>query len=196
MIPTNLDRIAQEVGGKLRGSSAAAIDRICTDSRGASPGALFVALQGQQADGHKFLADALRNGATAALVAKDRVAGTALDTAWPLIAVDDPLRGLQALARWHRQEYFARVLAITGSNGKTIVKDALKSLLAGRQGLASPGSYNSQLGLPLAVLSAERPEALAILEVGISAPGEMTPLEEIARPTYGILTNIGLAHFA
>ena len=103
---------------------------------------------------------------------------------------------LQALARWHRREYFQRVLAITGSNGKTIVKDALKSLLVGRQVLASPGSYNSQLGLPLAVLSAEKPEPLAILEVGISAPGEMAVLEEIARPDYGILTNIGLAHVA
>jgi alanine racemase len=197
MIPTKLDRIAHEVGGELRGaSSAPVVDRICTDSRGAAPGALFVALQGQQTDGHRFLQDAFRNGASAALVEKDRLSSVALEPGWPVIVVADPLRGLQALARWHRQEYFARVLAITGSNGKTIVKDALKSLLAGRQVFASPGSYNSQLGLPLAVLSAEKPERLAVLEVGISAPGEMRPLEEIAQPSYGILTNIGLAHFA
>ncbi|HET8892128.1 MAG TPA: alanine racemase [Candidatus Angelobacter sp.] len=197
MIPTKLERIAQEIAGELRGaSSALVIDRICTDSRGAAPGALFVALKGLQTDGHRFLADTFRNGATAALIAQDRSAGSALDPAWPLIVVTDPMRALQALARWHRREYFQRVLAITGSNGKTIVKDALKSLLSGRQALASPGSYNSQLGLPLAVLSAERPEPLAILEVGISAPGEMAALEEIARPDYGILTNIGLAHVA
>ena len=208
MIPTKLERIAHEIDGELRGASSAAlvsvssqIDRICTDSRGAAPGALFVALKGQQADGHRFLADAFRNGASAALVekeklAQDHAAGVALDPTWPIIVVADSLRGLQALARWHRREYFQRVLAITGSNGKTIVKDALKALLAGRHVLASPGSYNSQLGLPLAVLSAEKPEPLAILEVGISAPGEMAVLEEIARPDYGILTNIGLAHFA
>ncbi|HVG91177.1 MAG TPA: alanine racemase, partial [Alphaproteobacteria bacterium] len=197
MIPTKLERIAHEIGGELRGaSSSLVIDRVCPDSRGAAPGGLFVALKGQQTDGHRFLADAFRNGATAALVAQDRLAGTALDATWPLIVVADPLRGLQALARWHRREYFQRVLAITGSNGKTIVKDALKTLLAGRQVLASPGSYNSQLGLPLAVLSAEKPEPLAILEVGISAPGEMAVLEEIARPDYGIFTNIGLAHVA
>jgi alanine racemase len=197
LIPTKLEHIAHEIGGELRcASPAPVIDRICTDSRGAAPGALFVALKGQQTDGHRFLADAFRNGASAALIAQDRVAGAALDPAWPLIVVPDPLRALQALARWHRREYFQRVLAITGSNGKTIVKDALKSLLAGRQVLASPGSYNSQLGLPLAVLSAEKPEPLAILEVGISAPGEMAALEEIARPDYGILTNIGLAHVA
>jgi UDP-N-acetylmuramyl pentapeptide synthase len=169
LIPTTLERIAHETGGELRGaSSSLVIDRICTDSRGAAPGALFVALKGQQTDGHRFLADAFRNGASAALVekeklAQDRLVGSALDPAWPMIVVPDPLRGLQALARWHRQGYFQRVLAITGSNGKTIVKDALKSLLAGRQVLASPGSYNSQLGLPLAVLSAEKPEQLDIL---------------------------------
>ncbi|MGZ4878970.1 MAG: Mur ligase family protein, partial [Candidatus Angelobacter sp.] len=195
MIPTKLERIANEIGGELRGaSSPLPIDRVCTDSRGAAPGALFIALKGQHSDGHRFLTDAFRNGASAAVVAKDNVAGLIVENTWPLVVVPDPLPGLQALARWHRREYFQRVLAITGSNGKTIVKDALKSLLAGRQILASPGSYNSQLGLPLAVLSAEKPEPLAILEVGISAPGEMAVLEEIARPDYGILTNIGLAH--
>ena len=199
MIPTKLDRIAHEIGGELRGPAPASsliIDRVCTDSRGAAPGALFLALKGQQTDGHRFLADAFRNGASAALIAQDWLAGGGLEAAWPVIVVPDPLRGLQALARWHRREYVERVLAITGSNGKTIVKDAFKALLAGRPALASPGSYNSQLGLPLAVLSAERGEALAILEVGISAPGEMAVLEEIARPDYGILTNIGLAHVA
>ncbi|MGZ4830930.1 MAG: Mur ligase domain-containing protein, partial [Candidatus Angelobacter sp.] len=131
MIPTKLERIAHEIGGELRDASSApvavssiTIDRICTDSRGAAPGALFVALKGQQTDGHRFLADAFRNGASAALIAQDRSAGLALDPAWPVIVVPDPLRGLQALARWHRREYFQRVLAITGSNGKTIVKDA------------------------------------------------------------------------
>ena len=196
MIPTRLDRIAKEIGGTLHGAPSLVIDRVFTDSRDASPGALFVALRGQRTDGHRFLSDAFRNGATAALMAQDQQSGLPLDPAWSLVAVPDPLRGLQALARWHRDEYFERVLAITGSNGKTIVKDALKTLLAGRQVLASPGSYNSQLGLPLAVLAAEKPEPLAILEAGISEPGEMTRLEEIARPSYGILTNIGLAHFA
>jgi alanine racemase len=197
LIPTKLERIAHEIDAELRGYSASlVIDRICTDSRGAAPGALFVALKGQQTDGHRFVGDAFRNGASAALMARDGLADVQINGKWPLIVVPDPLNGLQALARWHRREYFQRVLAITGSNGKTIVKDALKSLLAGRQVHASPGSYNSQLGLPLAVLSAEKPEPLAILEVGISAPGEMAVLEEIARPDYGILTNIGLAHVA
>lgn len=197
MIPTKLDRIASEVEGTLlRPSPDLRIERIAIDSRGASPASLFVALKGENTDGHRFVVDAFRNGASAAMIAQTAVASLALNPDWPVIAVRDPLRAMQALARWQRREFFKAVVAITGSNGKTVVKDALKALLAGRRVLASPGSYNSQLGLPLAVLSAEQPEDLAILEVGISAPGEMAALEQIAAPDYGILTNIGMAHFA
>lgn len=197
MIPTKLDRIAQEIRGKLlRPAPDVLIERICTDSRGASPGSLFVALKGEHTDGHRFLADSFRNGASAAMIAENSISQLTLEPQWPVVAVADPLHGLQALAAWQRREFLGKVLAITGSNGKTIVKDALKALLAGRRILASPGSYNSRLGLPLAVLSAQQPEALAILEVGISAPGEMASLEQIVAPDFGILTNIGMAHFA
>jgi alanine racemase len=199
LIPTRLDQIAHEIGGTLRGRVEAAgmIEQICIDSRGASPGALFVALHGEHTDGHRFVADAFRNGATAAIVAAARI--DSLPEAqpdWPLIAVGSPLRALQLLARWYRRETIGKVLAITGSNGKTIVKDALTSLLASQRIIASPGSYNSQLGLPLAVLSADRKAPLAVFEAGISQPGEMAALEEIVAPSYGILTNIGMAHIA
>jgi UDP-N-acetylmuramyl pentapeptide synthase len=164
LIPIQLDQLAKITDGELRnGSSGLVIDRISTDSRGASPGAIFVALRGEHSDGHNFLDDAFRNGASAALISREY----SNLVNHPVIAVPDALRALQNLARWHRREYIKDVLAITGSNGKTIVKDALKALLAGRRVLASPGSYNSQLGLPLAILGAERPETLAILEVGI-----------------------------
>ena len=197
MIPTRLDRIAQEVAGNLLcRAPVGVIDRICIDSRGASPNALFIALKGQHTDGHHFLQDAFRNGAAAAIVSNTIVGTIELDPGWPLIVVDSPLRALQALAKWYRREAIDKVLAITGSNGKTIVKDALKALLASRRIVASPGSYNSQLGLPLAVLSSEKRVPLAVLEAGISEPGEMAALEEIASPDYGILTNIGMAHFA
>ena len=190
--------MAREAGGELRASGAGSLtlDRIAIDSRGAAPGALFVALQGAQTDGHRFVADAFRNGATAAMVAADKVRYLQVDPAWPLLIVANTVSGLQGLASAHRREYFDKAIAITGSNGKTIVKDALRTLLAGREFLASPGSYNSQLGLPLAVLSAEKPEPLAILEVGVSQPGDMLPLKEIVMPDYGILTNIGMAHLA
>ncbi len=198
LIATQLERVTRQAKGELRPAAAAQIiiDRIVIDSRGAVPGALFVALEGQHTDGHCFLADAFRNGASAALVSEEKIRGAELDPAWRLIVVPNTLRALQWLAQWHRREHLKKVLAITGSNGKTIIKDALRTLLAGREFLASPGSYNSQLGLPLAILSAEKPEPLAILEVGVSQPGDMATLKEIAAPDYGILTNIGLAHFA
>ena len=198
MIPTRLEQVAREAGGELRPANAgsAMIDRVAIDSRGAAPGSLFVALQGTQTDGHRFLADAFRNGAAAALVAYSEVGDLQPESGRAVIVVENTLRALQQLAVSHRREHFRKVLAITGSNGKTIVKDALRTLLAGREFLASPGSYNSQLGLPLAVLSAEHPEPLAILEVGVSQPGDMATLKTIAAPDFGILTNIGLAHFA
>jgi alanine racemase len=197
LIPDSIERLAQEASGELRGvSGSITLDRIATDSRGAAPGSLFVALKGEHSDGHLYLGDAFRNGTAAAMVARSALDSVTVDPQWPLIVVADPLRALQAIARRQRREYFGKVLAITGSNGKTIVKDALRSLLAGRRVLASPGSYNGQLGLPLAILSAEQPQDVAILEVGISAPGDMASLQEIAAPDYGILTNIGLAHFA
>jgi Alr-MurF fusion protein len=193
LIPTHLDQIAKITGGELRGDHAGTlVDRVCTDSRGASPGALFVALRGEHSNGHLFVSDAFRNGASAALISDH----SALPADQPAIVVPDTLRALQSLAGWHRREYIRDVLAITGSNGKTVVKDALKALLASRQVLASPGSYNSQLGLPLAILAAERPEDLAILEIGISARGEMAAMKEMAAPNFGILTNIGMAHFS
>jgi alanine racemase len=197
VIPVDLDRIVREVDGEFHGKKLARpIDRICIDSRGAAPGSLFVALRGQRTDGHRFLRDAFRNGAAAALVGRTEIRSIELDPEWALISVPSPLEGLQSLARWYRRTFIEKVVAITGSNGKTVVKDALAALMADRPVHVSPGSYNSKLGLPLAVLSSERASALAVLEAGVSEPGEMEILESIARPDYGILTNIGMAHLS
>jgi alanine racemase/UDP-N-acetylmuramoyl-tripeptide--D-alanyl-D-alanine ligase len=185
------------VRGEQRGARPTdRISQICIDSRGAAPGSLFVALRGENTDGHHFLHDAFRNKATAALVSDPEREIADRDPDWPLIVVPSPLQALQELAAWYRRRYIDKTIVITGSNGKTIVKDALAVLLASRNVHASPGSYNSKLGLPLAVLSSERESELTVLEAGVSAPGEMTILEGIAKPDYGILTNIGLAHFA
>jgi UDP-N-acetylmuramyl pentapeptide synthase len=107
LIPTKLDRLTREVeGALLRPSPDLTIERIAIDSRGASPGSLFVALEGENTDGHRFLADAFRNGASAAMIARSAVAGLALEPTWPVVAVADPLRALQALARWQRHSFW------------------------------------------------------------------------------------------
>ena len=185
------------LAGKLLGSAhGRRVEQVCIDSRCVSPNTLFVALKGKRADGHQFLGNAFRNGAVAAIVADTTIATMLVDPSWVLIAVPSPLRALQQLARWYRREEIGKVVAITGSNGKTVVKDALAAIFAGKKIMASPGSYNSQLGLPLAILSADHRVDLAFLEAGTSEPGEMEVLQDIASPDYGILTNIGMAHIA
>ncbi|MFH1468563.1 MAG: alanine racemase [Pseudomonadota bacterium] len=171
-------------GGPVRGAAI--------DSRRVRPGDLFFALRGQQADGHRFVGQALAAGAAAAVVGPG-----CLSADGPLLVVPDPLAALQALAAWYRRAHIARVLAITGSNGKTIVKDAVVALLAGHCALASsPGSHNSQVGVPLSVLGAPPGTALGVFEAGVSAPGEMARLAAILAPDCGVLTNVGLAHIA
>lgn len=197
MIPKPLGLVAKTIGGELRApDSDAAVERVSIDSRGASPGSLFFALPGLRTDGHDHLSDAFRNGAVAAVLSSEKVKQIKVRPDWNVIIVSSPMRALQELAKWYRRDAFVKVLAVTGSNGKTITKDALGALLAKRSAFVSPGSYNGQLGLPLSILSAERREELGILEIGISEPGEMLALRQMASPDYGVLTNIGVAHFS
>jgi alanine racemase len=204
MIPLPLDRLAAIVGGELRDAApssggaapplagAAVVAAVAVDSRRLPRQSLFVALRGRQADGHDFLGQAAAHGAVAALVRADTP-----PAGLPTVAVDSPLAALQRLAAWYRRAHLGRVAAITGSNGKTVVKDALHAQLLGTFATAaSPGSFNSQLGVPLAVLAAAPGTAVAVFEAGISAPGEMAALREILAPDCGILTNVGLAHIA
>jgi alanine racemase len=203
MLPTDLNTIVSEVSGRFlvpgmapeTGAFPITIRGVCVNSKMALPHTLFIALRGRRTDGHHFVSEAFRNGAAAAVVS-EAAAAMIEDLQRPLIAVPDPLRALQSLARWHRRQALGDVVAVTGSNGKTVVKDALAAILGRRSLFASPGSFNSQLGLPLAVLGVDNYRPLAILEVGVSQPGEMAVLEDIARPSYGILTNIGVAHLA
>jgi len=189
----DLDTLNTICGGRLQGIDAPAtvmVRGVSTDSRRCRAGDVFVALRGARSDGHRYVESALQAGAVAAVVCEGtEVSGHAL------VVVADPLRALQQLAGWARRQHLNEVVAITGSNGKTIVKDALTALLAGRFRVASsPGSYNSQLGVPLSILGMQAGLELAVLEVGVSAVGEMAHQQAIVSPTYGVLTNIGLAH--
>lgn len=167
----------------------ARVTRFTTDSRTCRAGDVFVALRGARTDGHLHVDDALRNGAVAALV--EGASGPRR------LGVPSPLAALQAVAAWHRGRFRGRVVAVTGSNGKTVVKDALTALLGARHRVAAtPGSWNSQLGVPLAVLSAPVDAELYVFEAGISAPGEMERHRAVLRPDVGVLTNVGLAHIA
>lgn len=183
------------------------------DSRLAVPGALFVALPGERVDGHQFVAKAVEAGATAALVDRSKVAGLALALPFTvvtpegeglaeaqpdhvlLVAVDDPLTALQRLATYHRELFTPTVIGITGSVGKTSTKEVVASVLRRKyRTLKNPRSYNNESTMPLALLQLDGDHEVAVLEMGIYGPGDLTLLTQIAQPQIGIVTNVGPSH--
>jgi len=165
------------------------ITGITTDSRQVTPGMLFAALPGQTVDGHDFIPQAIERGAVATIVSRDT------DPGLPSLRVDDVLQALGVLAAWWRGQCPARVVGITGSNGKTTVKEMVASILrqAGKV-LATSGNYNNELGLPLTLFQLDKTHDYAVLEMGASKLGDIAYLAGIARPEVGLITNIGPAH--
>ncbi|MEO7983348.1 MAG: Mur ligase family protein, partial [Bacteroidota bacterium] len=154
---------------------------------------LFFAITGNRRDGHQFIPDLYKRGVRNFVVSQ--LLETAIYPGANFLLVKDTLAALQELAAYHRQQFTIPVIGITGSNGKTIVKEWLYQLLHEDFNIVrSPKSYNSQIGVPLSVWQMNKQHTLAIFEAGISQPGEMDKLEKIIRPTIGVLTNIGEAH--
>ncbi|MBU1219150.1 alanine racemase [Myxococcota bacterium] len=161
------------------------------DSRAVSQGGVFIAMKGERTDGHRYVDDALSRGATCVIVSDEEIYRSHKQC----IFVKDTLKALGNLAAHKRRLFMGRVIGITGSNGKTIVKDALVRILSRDFKVSgNTGSYNSRLGVPLAMLSYSDDADFWICEAGISSPGDMEILEGIIKPDIGILTNIGLAH--
>ena len=189
-----VDEIAGMLGAGVRGCAEARVHQVTSDSRLARAGSLFVALPGQHADGHEFVHDAFRRGATAALVRQDRHIEP--EEHGTLIAVDDPLTALYDLARGHGEVHGAAVrIAVTGSSGKTTTKEILGSIVRrASHSLVSEASFNAEIGLPMSVLRMTGDERFAVFEVGINSVGEMERYAALARPDHALITNIGSAH--
>lgn len=171
------------------------IKTLLTDSRKISTpeGALFFALKGGRHDGHRYIEELYEKGVRAFVVSK--VPSGRIFEGADFIVVEDTLVALQKLAAAHRKKFMIPVVAITGSNGKTIVKEWLFQLLREDVNIVrSPKSYNSQIGVPLSVWLIEKKHEAAVFEAGISQPGEMENLQRIIQPQIGIFTNIGQAH--
>jgi UDP-N-acetylmuramoyl-tripeptide--D-alanyl-D-alanine ligase len=184
---------ARAVGGSVIGA-AVPFSRVTTDTRGLVPGDLFVALKGERFDGHDFVAAALAAGAAAALVERSRAASLAGN----LIAVDDPLRSLAALAAFWRSRFDIPVAAITGSNGKTTTKEMIAAIFRAAAGeaavAATPGNFNNAIGLPLAILALRTSHRLAVFEIGMNHRGETRELAALAQPTIAVVTNAQREH--
>ena len=188
MIERRLSEIATAVGGTLRGPDGLAT-AVTTDSRSVAPGTVFVAIAGERLDGHDFVADALARGAIGAVVHRSGIDG-------PTIEVADTGRALLDLAADERGRMTgARVVGITGSNGKTSAKDLAAAVLSARYRThASPASFNNEVGLPTTLLGAEPSTEMVVAEMGARREGDVELLCEVARPDAVAVTNVGLAH--
>jgi UDP-N-acetylmuramoyl-tripeptide--D-alanyl-D-alanine ligase len=183
-----LSEIALWTRGSLQGRDLM-VRGVATDTRAAMPGALFVALKGDNFDGHDFVGKAKESGAVAVLVSRP-VAGDL-----PQIVVADTLLALGDLASHARAQHRARVVGITGSNGKTTVKTLVASILSlhGKTHV-NAGNFNNEIGLPLSLLAMPEDTQYAVFEMGAGKPGDIDYLAAIARPEIGLVNNIGPAH--
>ena len=192
-----IDEIAHILGVSPAGATTGgSISWLLTDSRSLCfpEGTLFFALKTERNDGHRYIGDLYRRGVRHFVVSRPaedfpQCAGACF------LQVGDTLDALQRLAAYHRSRFSIPVVAITGSNGKTTVKEWLHQLLSPDKNVCrSPRSYNSQIGVPLSLWLIDEHTDIAVIEAGISRPGEMERLERMIRPTVGVITNVGQAH--
>lgn len=194
MIKRSLKQVAEmiDIKNDISSFENITIEGVCIDSRKIEKGNLFIPLKGENVDGHKYVVDSIRNGAAAALWQKD-VPNPPVDL--PIVIVDDCLVALQELARQYRKQLSLKVIGITGSNGKTTTKDITANLLATQYKVQkTEGNFNNHIGLPLTVLGLSEDTEFAVLEMGMSAKGEISFLTKLARPDAVVITNIGESH--
>ena len=171
---------------------------VTTDTRSLKGGEMFFALKGENFDGNDYALKALEAGASYAVVNKDSAVGAVEDPR--LIKVDDTLKTLQELARWHRSMTFVdgkplTVVALTGTNGKTTTKELIREVLSVKYRVTvTEGNLNNSIGVPLTLLKIDSQTQIAVVEMGASHPGDIKELVDIALPNYGLVTNVGKAH--
>jgi UDP-N-acetylmuramoyl-tripeptide--D-alanyl-D-alanine ligase len=188
-VALTLDWVASAVGA-TSGAGAAVVGDVVTDSRTLKPGDLFVALRGPRFDGHTFAAEVLERGAVGVIVERGRAAGDAR-----VIEVENTLTALQGLAHAVRKAVGTRVIAITGSAGKTTTKEAIAAVLATRYRVVkNKGNLNNHIGLPLSLMQLRTAPDVAVMELGMNHAGEISRLVAIAEPEVRVWTNVGDAH--
>src|SRR6266487_2079273 len=194
MNPLKLSRIAQLAGASLSsGDGTIVIDKVSTDSRTIKPGELFVALRGENFEGHDFIEAAAEAGAAGALV--DFVWADKVPNNFALLRATDTLKAYQTLAANYRRSLILNVVAITGSNGKTTTKDFTAAVLARRFRVTkTEANFNNHVGLPRTILEATSQDEVAVWEIGMNHPGEVAVLASLAVPDVAMITNIGVAH--
>jgi UDP-N-acetylmuramoyl-tripeptide--D-alanyl-D-alanine ligase len=194
MNPLPLSEIARFAGGSIScGDETVTIEKVTTDSRTLKPGELFVALRGENFDGHNFVESAAQFGAAGAIV--ESAWNGKIPKNFGLVRTNDTLQAYQELAAHYRKSLKLNVVAITGSNGKTSTKDFTAAVLARRFRVTkTEGNFNNHVGLPRTILQATSGDEVAVWEIGMNHPGEIAALAKLAVPDVAIITNIGVAH--
>lgn len=172
---------------------------ITTDTRNLKPGDVFVALRGEKFDGHEFVAEAIAKGAICAIVDRQlsfsQTSSQQLMPEAPLLLVEDTLQAYQAIARWWRHQFSIPIIAVTGSVGKTTTKELIAAVLATKGSvLKTQANFNNEIGVPKTLLQLSSDHDYAVVEMAMRGPGEIALLTQIARPTIGVITNVGTAH--
>lgn len=187
----SLDNLVQGTQGTLSHTQAKTFDGVGTDTRVDLTGKIFIALKGEQFDGHDYIDKAIAAGAAA--IVSHRAAPETAAVTW--VHVDDTLKALQSLARYWRQQWGGKLIGITGSNGKTTVKDFTHTLIAGTfSAIKNEGSFNNHWGLPLTLMRLRREHQWGVVEMGMNHAGEITELVQIALPNVVTVTMVGTAH--
>ena len=194
MNPLSLAQIAKLSGGSVSADDTSVmVSRVSTDSRTLQRGDLFVPLRGENFDGHRFVEQAAGRGAAGAMVEENWQGST--PKTFALIRVPDTLAGYQKLAANYRRSLSLKVIAITGSNGKTSTKDFVAAILSrGFRVTKTEGNFNNHVGLPQTMLTATASDQIAVWEIGMNHPGEIAALAKLVAPDAAIITNVGLAH--
>jgi len=194
-VDLTLGEIAEVLGAQLSCDGSTRIEGVSIDSRTLKKGMLFFALRGDRYDGHSFLGEIFEKGAVGAVVDVEKVSLNEYGNEKILLKVADPLRALQDVASYYRGKFNIPVISVTGTNGKTTTKEMVATVLSTRYRVVkSPGNLNNHIGVALSVCSWSRDEECAVVEMGANHFGEIHRLCQIARPTHGLITNIGKGH--
>ena len=198
MAQFTLDQVISVTGGQLLISGPPLFCGISTDTRSLQPGDLYVALRGERVNGHDYLEQARAQGAAGAVIGESIPGLRRRHTAsgeWSVIEVTDTLYALGQLAQFHRRRFKIPIIGITGSAGKTTTKEMTAAILEqGRKVLKTQGNYNNEIGMPLTIFRLEKAHEAAVLEFGMRGRGQILYLAALARPTIGVITNVGLTH--
>ena len=181
--------IIKNIGASCDYSGDMMINSVSSDTRTIRKGDLFIALVGERFNGHDYVRVAVENGAAAVICSQD------VETDVPVLMVDDTLLAMHRLASYYRSLLDIKIVAITGSNGKTSTRDMIKTVLSTKfRVYSTEKNYNNEIGLPKAVLSLDDSYEIAVLEMGMNHLGEISRLTNIAKPDVALITNVGKAH--